>query len=312
MSLLSRWVVYAGALLLGVGLALPARGQGVSWASGRDSAVHRMEVWNGPVRSVHYFSYGISPGEQASLRDLERAENEVAVADGLLGLRALYLRNERLLEQRRGEVQRLLYGYSSQYAASLLSPPGGAGYGEVVSAAGYTYPYAYAVGAGYYNGVYPFSVYPYGAAAVAASSPFPVVGGLVGTASNSLAFGVGDEGHLKADLARSLAAQATPETSSQAARALDNALARVSESTQLRTALWGKDVAAVGHERAGQRVTVTTKDGKTVEGTLVREDASELTLGTRDGERVLNKSIVVDRLYHKGGNKPEEVKPARP
>ncbi len=46
------------ALVLAIALVLPARAQPpVKPASDNESRVHRMEVWNGPTRTVHYFSH---------------------------------------------------------------------------------------------------------------------------------------------------------------------------------------------------------------------------------------------------------------
>src|SRR5207248_3030729 len=110
----------------------------------------------------------------------------------------LYVRNERLLEQRRGQVNPLLYGYSSAYGAALPlpTPAYGCGFGAYpIPVAGFGYPRAAVV--------------------------------------NTLAFGIGNEGVVKNELVRGLGAAA-----------------------------------------AGGAVSVTTKDGKAIDGTLVREDTN--------------------------------------
>jgi hypothetical protein len=282
MSLLRTAAV--ASLALAACLAPPARAQ-VKPATDPDTGVHRMEIWNGPVRSVTYFSRGASQGEQAALRDLERAENGLAVADQIAALRALYLRNERVLEQRRGQVNPLLYGYSSEYATGLF--PGSAG---TAYAGGFGYP-SYG---NYYAGTF----------------GFPAVSASLGSATNSLAFGVGNEGVLKNELARGLGdINASPDAIARAGRAYDAAVARVAASDRLRTGLgWGKgDVVAVGHERTvGGPISVTTKDGKTYDGTLVSDDADWVTVETAKEEVTLRKSDVTRIVRPKREVKPEK------
>ena len=264
----------------------PASRPGVKPAADSDARVHRMEIWNGPRRSVHYFSQGYSQGEESALRDLGRAENALAVEDDVEDLRRLYLQNERLLEQRRGEVNPLLYGYSSEYAAGLFpgAVPGGFGYGNFAG-----YPY----GVGGYGNI---------------AGTFGYLGGnaSLGTVSNSLANGVGNEGVIKNVLAQGLAAATTPDAT-RTSRAYDAAVARVAESDRLRAGLgWGKGpIATVGHERTvGGPVTVTAKDGKTYEGTLVQEDSDWVTVETATDEVSLRKTDVTRIVRPKKPMKP--------
>ncbi len=46
----------------------------------RGGDVAQMEILAGPTRRVRYFAPTLSPGEQNTLRDLERAENDAAYA----------------------------------------------------------------------------------------------------------------------------------------------------------------------------------------------------------------------------------------
>jgi hypothetical protein len=248
-------------------------------AADNEARVHRMEIWNGPVRSVSYFTQGYSPGEESALRDLGRAENELAIADDVQGLRRLYLRNERILEQRRGQVNPLLYGYSSEYAAGLFPGyvAGSFGYGGF---AGFPSGYPYGVG-GFGN--------------IAGTFGYPGAGASLGSVANSLAFGVGSEGVIKDVLAQTLAPSAGPEAVTRAARAYDAAVARVADSDRLRTALgWDKGpIAAVGHERTvGGAITLTLKDGSTVEGTLAGEDGDWFTVDRAADEVSVRKADV--------------------
>jgi len=113
------------ALALTVGLGLPAFAEPpIKSAADSDSRVHRLEIWNGPVRSVHFFSQGVSPGDETALRDLTRAENDLALTDEVLRLRRSYVTNERILEHRRGELLSLWLGdYGLAYAPSWYGYP---------------------------------------------------------------------------------------------------------------------------------------------------------------------------------------------
>jgi hypothetical protein len=277
----------AAAALAVTVLVSTARAQPAKPAADNEPRVHRLEIWNGPVRSVQYFSQGYSPGEESALRDLARAEENLAVEDQVQGLRRLYLRNERILEQRRGQVNPLLYGYSSEYAAGLFP-------GVVARDFGY----------GGFGG-YPYGFGGYGN--IAAGFAYPGAGASLGTVSNSLANGVGSEGITKDVLVQALGAAATPEAVARAARAYDAAVARVGESDRLRTGLgWGKGpIAAVGHERTvGGPVTVVTKDGKSYEGTLTQDDSEWITVDTKTEEISLRKSDVTRIVRPKKADKP--------
>jgi hypothetical protein len=236
---------------------------------------HRMVIYNGTTRTVHYFVDGASPSELATLRDLERAENEAAVSDQLLALRREYVSNERFLENRRQNVQQLLYGYSTDFTTGYY---GGAGYG-------FGYPY--------YGG---YAVAPGGGAST----------------SLSLAYGVGDEGALKTAMSRTLAEQATPEHTARANRDLNVALARTGESSGpvraavgvadkggIRPATYREEDDGFHLPKKGSAVTLTTKQGEKVEGTVVSESGSWVTLDTKAGTRMLAKSNVIDVLVPK-------------
>src|SRR5262249_11722930 len=245
--------------------------------------VHRMEIYNGPTRSIEYIYGGLSPSEESAVREMQRAANEALLADDLLALRRQYVSSERALEARRREVQTLVYGSASE--ASNTFPASSGGWG----------------GWGGWGG-YPFlSAYPYGYYGPTFSSSFS------GSSSYSLANGVGDEGVIKTAMARTIAAQATPEYASQANMALQNALARGSQSDTIRTGLGmakKEPVAAAGFETTmpGADVVVTrTLEGKNekVEGKMVREDRDWLVVDTKDGRRTIPKSQVEDILEPK-------------
>jgi len=234
--------------------------------------VHRMVIYNGPNRSVRYFGDPGSVGESASLRDLERAENEVSYSDNLLALRQQYISDERGLEARRRVVQERLYGLSINSGSAAFY--NGVNYP--------TYP------TGFYG--YPFywgGGYGYGGNTYGLSSSSQV--------NESLANGVGDEGRIKDALAHTIATQATPEYAVAAARGYDTALARAAESPNIRTALGMSNrggVAPVGFDQP-RKAVLTLKGGDKVEGTLVREDADWFVIDTGTDEVSVRKSDVV-------------------
>jgi hypothetical protein len=137
-------------VVLGLLLAAPAWGQVKKSALGDGPAVHRIEIWNGPVRTVRYVYQDLSPSEEAVLKELERAENEANLADQMTQVRQAYVTTELVMEPRRRQVQYLLYGYNSDTTAGLLTAGGIGGYGfGAIPAYGYGYGGAY--------GAYPYA-----------------------------------------------------------------------------------------------------------------------------------------------------------
>src|SRR6516162_8071463 len=73
-------------------------------AAARDSAPASMQIQNGPLQTVHYFSAkGMSANDVAALHDRERTENEISLSHQLAALRVQYVANERALESKRFE-----------------------------------------------------------------------------------------------------------------------------------------------------------------------------------------------------------------
>ncbi len=259
---LATWLVATPLLAL----AAPARGQDVRPAvqTPPGGAVHRMEIYNGPARMVHYFTNSASPGEHASLAALERAENEAAYVRDLLGLRHRYVRDDGALDARRLVVQQRLYGLSVN-GASFGYQNGTSGY----PAGAYPYVFGYAG----YNG----ASYGYGTSRAV---------------TESLANGIGDEGVLKTELARVIAAQATPEYAATVARYQDAVLAQAARSDTLRAGLRLPD-NKVRPAALEARAVVTLKGGDKLEGTLVHEDNDWVTLDTGKKEVMVRTSEVV-------------------
>src|SRR5206468_9103885 len=132
---------------------------------------NKMVIYSGPNRTVHYFATPGSLGEASTLRELERAENEMEYVDSLQALRRQYVNNERYLDAGRAVIQDRLYGTAIESGGSSFftgSAPYAGGYG------GYVGPF---FGGGYFGESYGLS-----------SST---------RVARSLAIGVGDEGRLK-------------------------------------------------------------------------------------------------------------------
>jgi len=291
-------VLWCGAVALATVLsATPAWAQVRPASEDREPQVHRMDIYSGGLRTVHYFGQNMSSGDQTTLADLERSENQASTGDLLGQLHREYLVNERAMEARRHQVQMLLYGYSSETGA-----------GGLTSSAPLT-PYAYApsygyssvIGAGGLSGVAPFvgSAYAprYNSSYLYAGSPYLGAGTFEATATNSLANGIGDEGVLKKDLARTWSAQATPERIAELRRDRDAIAARISQSDGLRAAFnpgaKGGVVPAANDSATRPHVVVTTKSNEKIEGTLVNDDKEWLTVDTGKEEVSVRSSDAV-------------------
>jgi hypothetical protein len=206
--------------------------------------VHTMEIYNGSMRTVRYYPSSTSPSELAALRELESAENDAALGERLQALKRQYVADESALQARRRGVQELLYGYSTTTAAIQ-------GYGP-----------------GFGFGAYPYGNY-FG---YAGSSPyFGGAGGVGGSSSTaSLAYGMGDEGVIKREIAPVLAAQAAPEAITRANQNLERALADGRLHSSVR-------VLPVERETGD---LVVLKDGTRIQGKIVKEDADWVTIQT--------------------------------
>ena len=239
--------------------------------------VHKMVILNGPTYTAHYFSSGLSDSDQATLRDLERAENDADYAQDLQSLRRQYVAEELVQSANRAVVQQGLYGRSVTRSYDLQV---GTGYGP-----GYGYNGGLGFAPGYLYGGYG---YGYGGSAFASSSS---------TINQSLANGVGDEGTLKTAMARVIAAQANSEFAASAGHAYTTALNRAASSDALRTAL-GMGRPGVGTPVVGpEHVTLTLKSGEKIDGDLIDEDNDWMTVHTLNDKVSVRKAEVtrIDR-----------------
>lgn len=123
---------FAGTLALGCLLgATQARAQNNTpqRASADTPGVHTMTIINGTTRTTHYFAPDASRQEQEALRDLERAENELALSDQLQNLRRSLLAFEAAwpphMRSEQSNSQNLFGTQSSPFLTSTASQPGG-------------------------------------------------------------------------------------------------------------------------------------------------------------------------------------------
>jgi len=249
--------------------------------SDRDTGVHQMVIVSGPSRSVHYFARSGSPSEEAALRKLEQAENELALQDSLQGLRQQYVNTESLMESRRREVQRQLYGLNTTTKYSDQASYSGIGLGQP-SPFGTPFATGFYNGGGFFGGAFMgLGMGSYGSAAgegVSMKSEFDV--------NRSLANGIGDEGKFKTAMVTEMAKQSTPESISAAIRNYETALANA-------VGVRGSRVVGVTFEKmTPQRVTVTTKGGEKVSGDLIRQDNDWIVIRTADSEEQIRMADV--------------------
>jgi len=241
------------------------------------SDIHRMVIYNGSKRTVHYVSKSNSPAEQAALRNLERAENEAADAEALLELRRQYVATESALEARRRQVQMQLYGrsYETRNSASMGGTTTTFG-PQSVDAPLLTTGFGFPFGGGFgYGG---FGNPTYGQQPINTETFRLKTDSRV---SQSLAHGIGDEGQFKREMVAQMARHASPEHAAAAYQAYTTALASFKGDPNR--------IGEAGHtfkyEPAKPRqVIVKLKDKEEIKGELVHEDSEWIVIRTEDSE----------------------------
>lgn len=209
-------------------------------AASSEGSVHRMVIQEGSNSRVSYIVSGnLSAEERAAVFNLERAENDLAYVRSLQRLKTQYVQSERTLEPKRRIVQEQLYGrrlYSSSSSTAYVNYGGGYGYG-------YYGPFGYNVGYSpyYFGGFnygygYPGSIYSSLAANTASET-------------QSLQYGVGDEGRMKTVLSDVIARDSSPEYAAAALRNYEAALARAASSPVLSRDLGLKKSTAPSKEK---------------------------------------------------------------
>jgi hypothetical protein len=236
--------------------------------SDRDTGVHQMVVVSGPTRNVHYFARSGSPSEEAALRKLEQAENELALQESLQGLRQQYVNTESLMESRRRVVQQRMYGLNITSKTVNQTTYPLVGQGEPS-------PYGTPFATGFFNGG---SFFPMGGLGYGGGMGYGTTQRSEYDVNQSLANGIGDEGRFKTAMVAEMAKQSTPESISAAIRNYETALANA-------VGVRGSRVVGVTFEKmTPQRVTVTTSGGEKVSGELIRQDNDWIVVRTADSE----------------------------
>jgi hypothetical protein len=245
--------------------------------------VHQMEVFDGSRRTVRYFGNNISPGDSSTLRELERAENEVAYLNDLQSLKTQYVISERLMETYRRLVQRDLYGKemtTSNYGTVYTG--GGYGFGYPSSGA-----WNYGYGWGNYGGM-------------------SAVGGSSSTTTLGLASGVGYEGSIKDAMAQVLAQQSSPEYVARIERNYDMALLRAGSSPRLRAALKLPTTEEAQKERSKYALvdadvterdfTMTVRGGEKIQGRRLEEKGDWFVVEKANGTQTRIRQNEVTRI----------------
>jgi hypothetical protein len=234
-----------------------------SVAGAQEPAVHRMEINNGPVRTVRYFGRNLSPSDDAMLRSLEWTENELSYVRNLQETKKQFVETERRLEPVRRQFALQNYGVSR--TVSAIEPAGLAGLGIVGAGGGFSID-------GFGGRGYPY----YGAGSYPYAAGFGLgLGSLIGggSAVNS-ATSNGGESVIKTAMAGTIASQATPEYAALVEQAHERSLVRASETPAIRTAAGlpsGKGGEIRPVEFARGPIVLTLKTGEKVTGTKLEE-----------------------------------------
>jgi hypothetical protein len=245
------------------------------------ASVHRIVIFEGPNRSVHYVASGNLPaGDRRAAYDLERAENELTYLHDLQRLKQQYVNSERIMEPQRRYVQEQLYGTQIRYSGSGTSyggyGSGGWGYGSYS-------PYAYGGYGNYYGNRGNFTGY-------VGSNSYSVV--------RSLQFGMGDEGRFKDAMVQVIAKQASPEYAATVRRQYEDSVAAAGASPTLAKALSlpkseARPAEVQGPYKKGARLTVTLKDKEKITGTVEADGPEWLVLRTADSRMTIRKAEIL-------------------
>jgi len=291
-----------GAVLIASFLAAPLQAEAPrTRARTTRPAVIQMEIYNGPSRTVRIFGSDISPGEMASLSDLERLENEASFAQDVQALKNQYVVGERILDPHRRVVQQELYG-----RAITRTNYDAAAYG------GYGYGYGYGYGVGGYGLIRP-------------STNYAAVAGGQTTEFLSLADGVGDEGVLKSALAGVIAKQAVSTYAATVARDYQQAVSTAALSPRLQAGLRLPTADSIRRDddsiraasdgdgprgKNANRYTLTLMDGTKVVGTEMDEGKEWVTIKRLDGGKTRYRLSQVTQIDLPGSGTGAKNRPA--
>jgi hypothetical protein len=236
------------------------------------ASVHRIVVFEGPNRSVHYITAGnVSNADRLAAYELERAENALTYYRDLQRLKQQYVNSERILEPQRRYVQEQLYGTQIRYAGSSVGYTGGSyggwGYGPFVWG-GYGYPRSF----GGYTG----------------ATSYQVV--------RSLQYGMGDEGRFKNVMVQGIATDAAADRAPAVLRDYDAAVAQAATSPVLSRDLGLQKAPRTFESREpsfakGSKVTIWVGNDKYA-GTVKEDRPGWVLLQTDKGEVNVRKSEI--------------------
>ncbi len=210
-------------LLLGVFAMTTVCDRQISAAEPASPSVNRIVIVEGGNRRVDYVASGnLSTSDRQALSDLQRAENELSYVNELQQLKHQYVRSERSLEPRRRFVQERLYGTRISYG----------GYNSI-SASYIPNPYSLIPGTYGYNPFFgPFGYGGYGGYGYPGAG-FASGGGSWNSVTNSLQYGMGDEGRMKNALIGVIAQQASADYAATVVRNYKDAVDRAAGSSIL-------------------------------------------------------------------------------
>jgi hypothetical protein len=228
-------------------------------------SVYKIDVYQGPNRSVHYVTTADLPSsDRAAIDELQWAENERIFVQQLQRLRQQYVNSERILEPQRRYVQELLYGSTITSSWGGVAW-GGGGYPGLWGGGYGGHPGLWTggprFGTGYFGGYGGWGGWP--------GAGWGGYGGNVSTMTRSLANGMGNEGVMKNSISPVIAQLASPDYAQTVLRNYNNAVARAASSDRL----WKEPVVREVYGVRG-------KPGEGIKPAAHRSDVPDLPPGT--------------------------------
>jgi hypothetical protein len=274
-----------------------------------NGAIHRIEMFSGPNRSVQYLFSGEVPAqEREATVQLQRAENELMYVQDLERLKQQYVNSERYMEPIRRGVQRDLYGRSittgqdlSNYGAGRYNSGFGFGFtGAPVGFLGGPFGLRSGLGTGlpFFNGgLTAGSPFGFGGYSNRAGFSNGYAGDAYQTVTRSLQNGVGDEGRMKDAMAQAIAKQTDPEYANDTLRHYERAVSRAVSMPMLAKTLSVPRTATASAEyepsfKKDSHMVLWIGDDKYT-GTVKSDQAGWVVLDTEEGEVSVRKSQIM-------------------
>lgn len=271
-------------------------------------AIHRIEMFSGPNRSVQYMFSGEVPAqEREATVELQRAENELMYVQDLERLKQQYVNGERYMEPVRRGVQQNLYGRSITTGQDMSNYSGGRfnngyGFGRTGAPLG-LFGSPFGLNGGLFTGL-PFfnrGFFPGSSLGFAGYGNRTGFNGYAGdayqTENRSLQNGVGDEGKMKEAIAQAIAKQTEPEYANDTLRHYERAVSRAVSMPMLartlsvpRTATASADYEP-SFKRDSHVILWIGEDKYT--GTVKEDRSGWVVLDTEDGEVSVRKAQIM-------------------